>query len=412
MPAAGTAAVPAEDDPKAFLDPALFARPLSGASDAALSLQELRWCQRQVVRWDLLYRFKPDVGKPEAAEAALARHAKWCGGLPAEGLTYNDMVGPSRSLGLQTVAEALDEARLRNPGLVMVPVFENDLLSDEDKTFTEGEAGEALEVLGMLPEEGGVSFPEALKTFQAALGIPVAGELDALTASLLRNSLFGFSLTMLPWGAGAPDAEAPAPALPEPAEVPAEDDPEAFLDPALYARPLSGASDAALSLQELRRCQRQVVRWDILSRFDPDMREPEAAEAAWARHAKWCGGFPEEGLTYDGMAGPSRSLGLKMVAEALDEARLRNPGLAMHPLLENDLTSDAEKIVTEGEARFALEVLGMLPQEGGGSLPEAVGTFHASLGIPVTGKLDALTASLLRNSVFWYSVEMLPWKRS
>jgi hypothetical protein len=387
-----TAPVQAEDDPEAFLDAALYARP-SGVPGDPLSLRGFRWCRRQWVRWDILTRFAQAGDGAGPAGDAYARYAKWCPEAgDSEEIVLKDALGPSLALGIGTVREAVGEARARNPLLVMRPEFESRLSPGGDAFLSEAEAREILDYLGILPaaDAGSASLTirDALLSFQRAAGIPGTGETDTLTAGLMRNSLFLRSVEPISFLFSS--------------EVSPLLDWDGGLDPVLYARPPSGASGAVLPAREFRWCQRQLVWRDITRVFSPDWDYSFPDWVPEARHAKWCGGAEaKEGLTMGVFLGPARRAGVRMLRELLGEMRIRNPRLAVRPGYVDSHSPGGVFEVSPDEAANTLEELGMLDASRDPvALAEALRRFQGEVGIPETGVPDAGTAVLLRSSLF------------
>ncbi|MDR1037735.1 MAG: hypothetical protein LBT40_14585 [Deltaproteobacteria bacterium] len=455
------------------LDPELYSRP-SGVEGETLSVKEYRWCIRQLVRTGILHRFAPEGEDPASAREARVSLERWCGGTPEEGMTVEELLGPGRRLGTQVVREALAEARELNPGLAMRADAVAEFAPGGPAYADEAEVRAILEYLRLLPA-GGVreapgpdvdpgSGPDAdpgpgpdaapgpgtdtasdhgpssgegalrtaLERFQGEVGMPVTGELDAATAGLLRNALFRHSMAPLlqsgteevAEGAGSgaggdgetPDAASPAASQGSggSGEAP-EDDPEAFLDPGLYARPVSGSSAGAgkaLSDKEARWCRRQLVRTDILLRFAPGGTGSDAGLAAFARMEKWCPGTPDAWTLAGKTREASGRAGILMAREAADEARAWNPELAMDAQDAEALSPGSPDAVGPEEAG---SILGALGYGAGGSSggrggaavasPDAVKAFQKELGLPETGELDSRTGGLLRNAMFLHSLE-------
>jgi hypothetical protein len=444
----GTAAALSEEDPEALLDTRLYARP-SGVSGEGLSLREWRWCNRQLVRSDIFRRFSFEGEEPREAGAAQDRYDSWGCALssPSEGERLAEAVGPPGLYGVSEVREALSEVMIRNPYLIMRLEYEVELASGAAGSLSEAEALGFLVLLGMLDYQGDGSdaalLPQALERFQAELGIQATGELDAVTAGLLRNSVFLHSLEPLlqagTWTAehaggfgsgidagggddlaGAASAAAPAglASTVAPAgsgasgEVP-EDDPEAFLDPGLYGRPLSGAA-TPLSEREARWCRRQLVRADILLRFTPEGAGYVAGLEAYSRLEKWCPGSPYDWHLPENPSEGSRMSGILMAKEAADEARVWNPELAMDMHDEQTLSPGGPSALGPGEEVAILRALGYGTGVSSGgqvaAVPGAVKAFQEDLGLPVTGELDPRTAGLLRNAMFLHSLEPFDWR--
>ncbi|MDR1037732.1 MAG: hypothetical protein LBT40_14570 [Deltaproteobacteria bacterium] len=201
----GTGTVPPEDDPEAFLDPGAYARP-SGRSGAGLSMREWRWCLRQWVRSDILYRFSLAGEGTVEADAARVRYNKWgCNeNFLNGGYGVAEPFAPPWQLGVGEVRWALGEVMVRNPNLVLRSEHVAEFAPGAVAYLSEGEALGILAALGMLYEvdldEGeAVALSQGLRRFQLSLGIPVTGERDAVTAGLLRNSVFGSSAIPSGW---------------------------------------------------------------------------------------------------------------------------------------------------------------------------------------------------------------------
>ncbi|MDR3155218.1 MAG: peptidoglycan-binding protein [Deltaproteobacteria bacterium] len=165
------------------------------AQGEPLSVEELRWCLREIVRTDVLLSFAPlrnsDIGPLKGKSAGFYER---CLSKTAQEIWDREAaLGPLRRFGIIVVKEALGEARVSNPDLVFrsfrPPGNNADGFVHE---ITVREAQGILAYIGFGPViEDGIIGPvtlSALKNFQDTVGIPVNGALDYRTGALLRNA--------------------------------------------------------------------------------------------------------------------------------------------------------------------------------------------------------------------------------
>jgi hypothetical protein len=177
----------------------LFRRPSSASTDVS-AIEEIRWCLRKLVRLDILTRFSLDQESLDRMESEVMDFGNACAAknlLVSTGMR-EELLGPGRNLGIEVVREALAEARVRNPDLVMRPLPMMEKPRGVNNTVTVREAQFILDFLGLAPGSiNGEMNPmtsEALRRFQMAVGLPDTGSIDERTGALLRNSVFQQSL--------------------------------------------------------------------------------------------------------------------------------------------------------------------------------------------------------------------------
>jgi hypothetical protein len=179
-----------------------------------LEFPEGCWCLFELVRSDVLYRFSADKDT-EAYFELLDATKLLCLGRPAPAKDFWAEANVRMyGLGMRIVREALDQARVKNPWLVRrgPPPYGFPERGRPGRSITR-EAQGILSALGFHPGpfDGGIGplTRGSLEMFQHVMGLPVTGELDAGTMSLLRNSVF--VLSERPAGSmpyGVPEAEA------------------------------------------------------------------------------------------------------------------------------------------------------------------------------------------------------------
>ncbi|MDR3155219.1 MAG: peptidoglycan-binding protein [Deltaproteobacteria bacterium] len=168
---------------------------------------EERWCLRQYVRADIFARFLPGSHESAPFREALEHLGLGCGGAQLlSNLDIGELLGPGRQLGMFAVTQALAEVRPENPRLVLNWLDYAGMQVGWAFTMSLREAQTILLLLGLHrgPVDGfpGAATSQALKEFQAHVGIPVTGEFDLRANALLRNSVFKMSYRPIyQWGA-------------------------------------------------------------------------------------------------------------------------------------------------------------------------------------------------------------------
>jgi hypothetical protein len=160
-----------------------------------MSLGEYRWCMREFVRGDVMFRFMPLWGGDLAPlGASLDRWRERCRDkIPPDDAARDEVFGPLRRFGVMVVRDALDEVRGANPTLAMREKMSAAPLPEGwTDAVTVLEAQGILDFIGFGPlgHDGkmGAITRSSIRAFQDAVGIEADGILDLRTGSLLRNA--------------------------------------------------------------------------------------------------------------------------------------------------------------------------------------------------------------------------------
>jgi hypothetical protein len=164
-------------------------------SDGLNGVEELCWCIRHSVRLDINLWYMPDAGNNPSVLGIVDDLDDRCSKMSeiSENL-FLEALSRYPMAGIPIVKATLDEVRSSNPALVRNPGPEGGFSTGISDSVTVREAQRILGYLGFEPGPAdgvaGRRTSEAVKSFQAAIGIAPGGNLDRSTGALLRNSVF------------------------------------------------------------------------------------------------------------------------------------------------------------------------------------------------------------------------------
>jgi hypothetical protein len=194
-PQAGGGAVPGLAFPEEEVTDETFRQPVED-HDRPLEVSEICWCLRASAIWDIRYSFAPEGADRAYENRMLERLKEICFMRPppdreAQMKAWTQLFG----VGIRTARRTLDGMREKNPGLVRRgPLPPGVKERGRPNRATVWEAQVILNLLGFRAgaEDGvyGSNTRGTVRQFQEVLGLPVTGELDAATVSILRNCLF------------------------------------------------------------------------------------------------------------------------------------------------------------------------------------------------------------------------------
>jgi hypothetical protein len=179
----------------------------------------------------------------------------------------------------------------------------------------------------------------------------------------------------------------------------------------------SGDLTGHLDLQEGCWCAMQLARGDVLYHFAGDDEEADARFQLLEATRLQCQGRPQPPPElYVEIYSRMYGLGINIVRDAVNEARVRNPDLVRRggpPFGIPETGRPGREVILE--VQIILNTLGFRPGPEDGIMgpitTEAVEGFQLIMGLPRTRELDATTVQLLRNSLFTLSERpMLPLK--
>jgi hypothetical protein len=172
-----------------------------GSADTKPTMEEFRWCKRLLIRVDILNRFTPIGSNIDhlLTDRQLLDNLCLTDRIMNAWFDAGETLGRThQTFGLIATRDILDEARQMNPSLVMRSVLEESLPPGQSSVVTVREAQRILQVLGFyfgdVDGVGGPMTRQAIEKFQRFIGLPANGWLDLRTGTLLRNSVFMFSL--------------------------------------------------------------------------------------------------------------------------------------------------------------------------------------------------------------------------